>query len=183
MQKTTRVNELVRYDMKRAFSDDACPIMESDDKGEFVRYDQAAAMLKKRENRYDTLWLNYTALDKAMATEMRKRKAAEAELAQIKAQVPLLYTDETSLKLLSDHWPSVKVIGADKEQTGSSKRPLYAAPVDQTAEIERLREAMTAALLTMQRYKRMGYGDEVYMADLCESIRTAESALSGKEPS
>lgn len=56
-------------------------------------------------------------------------------------------------------------------------------PIDQTAEIDRLREAMTAALLTMQRYERMGYGDDVYMADLWASIRKAEDALSGKEPS
>ncbi len=42
-----------------------------------------------------------------------------------------------------------------------------------------IREALEASLETMQRYKRAGHGDDVFMSDLCQSIRKAEAALAG----
>ncbi len=42
---------------------------------------------------------------------------------------------------------------------------------------EVLTEALRGALTTMQRYQRAGHGDDVFMDDLCQSIRVAETAL------
>lgn len=49
---------------------------------------------------------------------------------------------------------------------------LYTRPSEQA-----VTEALKAALETMNRYCRAGYGDDVFMDDLCRSIRKAESAL------
>ena len=50
--------------------------------------------------------------------------------------------------------------------------PLYTRPSEQA-----VTEALKAALETMNRYRRAGHGDEVFMDDLCRSIRKAETAL------
>lgn len=41
-----------------------------------------------------------------------------------------------------------------------------------------LAASLEKSLAIMNSYKRMGYGDDVYMSTLCEAVRHAERALS-----
>lgn len=99
--------------------------------GEYVRYDQAAEMLAAKEQECSG-YRDY------VAEKSNQVAALQAELAQIKAQEPMAVVrfdrrdgNENEIpKVLSCNW------------LPDGNYPLYAAPVDQTAEIERLREAL-----------------------------------------
>lgn len=72
-------------------------------------------------------------------TTLERAEAAEAKLTEIKAQEPVLKMVEHPLTGTNFvHKDSTIPVSGDYKVT-----PLYAAPVDQSAEIERLREALT----------------------------------------
>lgn len=173
------VPELVRYEY-----DILLGKMDKYNEGEYVRYDQAAVIISAKDASYNKLeaaWLNA----EGKITEL------EAKLAQIKAQEPVAWMHPTA------GWTDVsksKIAAHCKH--GTDPKPLYAAPVaredkcfecegeltvtclrcnapvDQTAEIERLR-GYVAGLVTWIE-------DEVG-AELPFAID--RTALSGKEPS
>lgn len=63
------------------------------------------------------------------------------------------------------------------EKTSSLIRELHADKKSAEAHAQKLTEALERSASIMRSYERLGYGDEVYMDELCRSIRAAEAAL------
>ncbi|MBB6262113.1 hypothetical protein FHS77_002681 [Paenochrobactrum gallinarii] len=152
--------------------------------GEYVLYSEAAkivAMQAAKEADIERLTCPTYLEEKLIQVgvcdiEWQKRaQAAEAELAQIKAQDPVAWMHPTA------GWTDVsksKIAAHCKH--GTDPKPLYAAPVDQTAEIERYREALEF-YADIRKYPAPLTGG---MGDLWSDCgEVARAALSGKEPS
>lgn len=93
-----------------------------------------------------------------------RAEAAEAKLAQIKAQEPVKGV------ALHDGQP---VLISPSKPMKEGFQPLYAAPVDQTVEIERLRSALARLVRNGQK---QGWNDSYE-----DDMDFARAALSGKE--
>ncbi len=59
-----------------------------------------------------------------------------------------------------------------REAETGDKALLHAA-----SEVNALYDALKSAVAIMNSYRRMGYGDEVYMSSLCDAIREGEYVL------
>lgn len=165
--------------------------------GEYVRYDQAAAMLavehqktkdaEKLAFRMDRFAKKYL---RHMRNAEQRAEAAEAELAQIKAQKPVAWRCKPyAANAAAWEYQDAPFNGRDPEF--NEQQPLYAAPVDHTAEIERLREAINgmadeagdAAYQFCRSYIGSEHEDAISSAVSARIQRVSEAALSGKEPS
>lgn len=136
---TPDVPELVednmnRYSITFHFEDDGTPYPTAkiDGGGEYVRYDQAAAMIAQTEDKWA----------ETCDTLTRIAKDAQTELAKIKAQEPVVWRGKFRANS-SEFWEYYAHLDSGFDPDKYEQQPLYATPVDQTAEIEGLREALT----------------------------------------
>lgn len=129
--------ELVRYE-----STGTTMILEEDANGKYVTYDQAAAMIAAKDGELAGSKQDAEAWKRNCNSWRASAQAARAELAQIKAQVPVAFMIHGIQAF--DIFRREPV--SDRElKWGVKSTPLYAAPVASEAEtIERLREALEA---------------------------------------
>lgn len=145
---------------------------------ELVLYSQAAAMLAAKDEEIERLkdenrsiFDTYLDRHNKIVTLEERAEAAEAELAQIRAQGPVATLHITS----TDTYPDIEVEVHNGEALQPSMSPVkvYAAPVAGEAEIERLRKIAIEAQagLCASTFQ----GARAFLEDIL--------ALSGKEPS
>lgn len=105
----------------------------------------------------------------------RRAEAAEAELAQIKAQEPVAF----NYWMMQEGGRYYSIFSRYNPPPSPDIRnvtPLYAAPVDQTAEIERLRNAGFSLLSSIDADNELGTPEKF------NAYHDLQSALLGREP-
>lgn len=166
------VSELVRYSSIKRYGSEE--VIERNELGDYVRYDQAAEVIAELKRRNREIELEHTGVRNSYYDERRKVVALEAELAQIKAQDPVGYlvkhasgvTTYFDAETYNKHGFDIEIV-----------RTLFAAPVDQTPEIERLRSAGFSLLAAFDE------DNDLDNPEKFNAYHNLKSALSGKEMS
>ena len=165
--------ELVRY-RPAVYMEPCLGGMFNDEFGEYVRHDQAAEMIAAKDEKVQELKEKIGVVSTERHADAEYIGHLQAELAKINDQKPVAYTYNTPLNktmMLVEYKPS-----DGNDHWYLNLRPVFAAPIDQTAEIEMLRDA---AKKVISRWESPHWKVTAPTEDVMNELR---DVISGKVP-